>query len=112
MRRDIAYLVDMLHAATLAMSFVEGMRYAEFAADAKTQAAVIREFEIIGEAAGRVSDEFQSHHLEVPWAGAISMRNRMIHGYDSIDLEIVWQVLHKDIPDLIAILTPLVPTAS
>lgn len=109
MQRDIAYLVDMLRAASLALTFIGDMSYEEFASDIKTQAAVIREFEIIGEAAGRVSDEFQQRHPEVPWGGAVSMRNRMIHGYDSIDLRIVWEVLHKDISGLITVIMPLVP---
>jgi len=109
MQRDLAYLADILEAATLALQFVEGMTYEAFTKDAKSQAAVIREFEVIGEAAGRVSTQFVVSHPELPWREMISMRNRMIHGYDDIDLQVVWDALHVDISKLISVVAPLVP---
>ena len=109
MQRDLAYLADILQAAKLALRFVEGMTYEAFAEDEKTQAAVIRELEIIGEAAGRVSTEFVVSHPELPWRQMVSMRNRMIHGYDDIDLVIVWRALRLNLPDLIDLITPLIP---
>ena len=109
MQRDLSCLADILNAANMALNFVEDMSYSLFIDDAKTQAAVIREFEIIGEAAGRVSEDFVSAHPDVPWRQMVSMRNRLIHGYDDIDLEIVWRALHVDIPSLVDVVTPLVP---
>lgn len=108
MRRDLAFIEDILHAARLAMGFVEGMTYDAFVVDEKTQAAVIREIEIIGEAAGRVSTAFAVSHRELPWREMVSMRNRMIHGYEDISLRIVWEAVRVNIPALIELVAPLV----
>ena len=88
---------------------MEDATYDTFAEDEKTQAAVIREFEIVGEAAGRVSTAFVVSHPELPWRQMVSMRNRMIHGYDDIDLEIVWRALRLSLPNLIDLIAPLIP---
>lgn len=106
MERDLAYLLDILNASWLIVRFVEGMTYNAFAEDEKTLAAVIREFEIIGEAAGRVSAPFVADHPELPWRKMISMRNRMTHGYDDIDLEVVWLASCHSIPALIKLVEP------
>ncbi len=63
--------------------------------------AMARLLEILGEAASRVSKERQSRHPEIPWAQIVGLRNRLIHGYDTIDPDIVWQILTKDLPTLI-----------
>ncbi len=67
-------------------------------------------FEVIGETAGRVSDEFASAHPEIPWRRIIGMHHRMIHGYDDIVLSVVWEALQTHIPELLDVLAPLVPT--
>jgi uncharacterized protein with HEPN domain len=77
--------------------------------DALRQRAVVRSIEIIGEAARRVSAEFQEQHPEIPWPAIIGMRNRLIHEYDTVDLGIVWEVAQEDIPELIALVEPLIP---
>lgn len=105
--RDPAHLIDIVNAARLALAFVEGMTYEAFAEDEKTQAAVIRQFEIIGEAAGRVSAEFAEAHPKLPWREMVSMRNRLIHGYDDIDLEVLWEALCTNIPELVGLVEPL-----
>jgi len=58
--------------------------------------------EIIGEAANRVPEEFQENHTEIPWGQIIGMRNRLIHGYDEVDLNFLWSVVQDDLPGLIA----------
>ncbi len=63
--------------------------------------AMARLLEILGEAASRVSKERQSRHPEIPWAQIVGLRNRLIHGYDTIDPDIVWQILTQDLPTLI-----------
>jgi len=63
--------------------------------------AVVRILEIIGEAARRISPETTATHPQVPWAQLIGLRNRLIHGYDSVDMGIVWQILREDLPRLI-----------
>ena len=71
--------------------------------------AIIRTLEVIGEAAGKVSQDFRDAHPEIPWKDLISMRNRLIHEYFQIDLDKVWDTVQKDIPSLIRLIEPLVP---
>jgi uncharacterized protein with HEPN domain len=108
MRRDEAYLLDMLLAARKARQFVEGMTLEDFAASELHQNAVIRPLEIIGEAAARVSLEARAAHPGIPWDLMVGMRNRLIHEYFRVDLTVVWETLQQDLPDLIALLEPLI----
>lgn len=74
-----------------------------FAADQRTQDAVIRNFEIIGEACNNVAKQFPAYadsHAEIPWRFAYDMRNALAHGYFEIDLEIVWRTIQRELPDL------------
>jgi len=87
MLRDQSSVLDMLEAASRARSFTRGMSRKRFLTDLKTQAAVVRQIEIIGEAAKRVSDEFRLEHPEVAWRQYAGMRDKMIHAYDVVDYE-------------------------
>lgn len=109
MWRDEAYLLDMLLAASDAISFASGLDAESFQASDLHQSAILRKLEIIGEAAGQVSKDFQSRHPDIPWSGMISLRNRLIHGYRVVQIEIIWQVVQRDLPVLIEALTPLIP---
>ncbi|MGQ9850170.1 MAG: HepT-like ribonuclease domain-containing protein [Aggregatilineaceae bacterium] len=109
MLRDLTYVLDMLIAARYIQAYMAGIDRAAFEQDAMRQDAVIRRIEIIGEAAKRISAEFQAAHREIPWQQVAGMRNRLIHGYDEVSLAIVWNVVQHDIPALIAQLEPLVP---
>jgi len=64
--------------------------------------ALVRLIEIIGEAAGRVSQEGQNKHSSIPWFQIIGMRNRLIHGYDQVDLNLLWDTIEIDLPPLIS----------
>ncbi|MDO8771494.1 MAG: DUF86 domain-containing protein [Burkholderiaceae bacterium] len=75
----------------------------DFLASELIQDAVIRNLEVIGEAANniqRVDAAFAMAHSEVPWQVMYAMRNRLSHGYDRVDYEIVWKTIHRDLPDL------------
>ena len=109
MRRDEAYLLDILIAARKALEFVRGMGWEEFAQSELHQNAVIRPLEIIGEAAARVSGETQQTHPEIAWQQMIGMRNRLIHEYFRINLEAVWDTVQRDLPKLISTIEPLIP---
>ncbi|MEX2260772.1 MAG: HepT-like ribonuclease domain-containing protein [Bryobacteraceae bacterium] len=74
--------------------------------------AVCRNLEIIGEAAGKVSPEFRAAHPEIPWRQMISARNILIHNYDGIDPEIVWGIVERDIPSLLASVQALLEASS
>lgn len=109
MWRDDALLLDILHAARLIRDFTGDVDEERFMRDELIQSAVIRQFEIIGEAANLVSTQFVLDHPEIPWPKMVSMRNRLIHGYAKVRLEIVWKAISTSIPELISLIEPLVP---
>lgn len=80
-----------------------------FEKDLMRRAAVMRQLEIMGEAARRLSEETRLEISEIPWRQIISMPNRLIHGYDDVDLVIVWETIQNDLPPLIAELEKVVP---
>jgi uncharacterized protein with HEPN domain len=97
------YLEHILEAIRRIHLYVEDMSDVKFLEDVKTQDAVIRNFEIIGEACRNIDfhhPEFAQEHPEVPWGIAYEMRNALAHGYFKVDLEIVWKTVHHDLPDL------------
>ena len=109
MWRDDAYLLDMLLAARKVQDFTQDMTWEQFQVDDLTQNAVMRQIQIVGEAARKVSTEYQQKHPEIPWRGIIGMRHRLVHEYFRIIPERVWDVVVKDIPELIRLIEPLVP---
>ena len=70
--------------------------------------ALVRLLEVIGEAAGRIPKEEQESHSEIPWAEITGLRNRLIHGYDSVDMDILWQIIQFDLPPLITALEAII----
>lgn len=109
MRRDDAYLLDMLVAARKAVAFAAELTYPEFARSDLHQNAILKTVEIVGEAAACISDDSRSAHPEIPWHQIVGLRNRIVHAYFEVDLRVVWQVVQKDLPVLISQLEPLVP---
>jgi uncharacterized protein with HEPN domain len=107
--RDINYVLDILEAVRLLQTFVAGVDQDTFENDLMRQAAVMRQLEIMGEAARRLSEETRLELSEIPWRQIIGMRNRLIHGYDDVDLAIVWDSVQNDLPLLIAQLEKVVP---
>ncbi|HIJ64426.1 MAG TPA: DUF86 domain-containing protein [Candidatus Hydrogenedentes bacterium] len=106
---DTAYLLDMLVAARDAVSYVSELTQQQFEQSRLHQDAVFKTLEVIGEAAGRVTDQTRSRHPEMPWVQIIGMRNRLVHAYFDVDLRKVWDTAQNDIPRLIALLESLVP---
>ena len=109
MPRDDATVVDVLRAARGAMAFVQGMDLSAFLGDAKTQAAVLHQLLVIGEAVRRLSEGFRGRHPGVPWHLMAGMRNKIIHEYDDVDLEEVWKTVREDLPELVNALTSEAP---
>ncbi len=112
MDRDVVHLLDILDSARKIRTYIEGAARDEFLCDTRLQDSVVRRLEIIGEAAGRVSTEFRQKHPDIPWAAIRGMRNRMVHRYDDIDMDIVWETVQRDIPHLIQMIEAVVSSAS
>lgn len=99
MKDDALYLSDMLQRARRIEMFTRGGRDA-FIAPELIQDAVIRNFEVIGEAAARVSHELRSQYPDVPWRRVIGFRNVLIHAYTTLSLDEVWEVVETALPHL------------
>lgn len=98
------YLQDMLDNARRAAQFVEGMSYTEFAKDDKTVYAVIRAVKVVGEAAVSVPEDVRLKYPAIPWRDVKGVRNKLVHQYFGINLEVVWQTVQEDLPMLIPLL--------
>ena len=101
---DLTRLKHILYAAKEAQSFAFGKSMSDLGADRKLALAIVKDIEIIGEAASKVSQETRTSHSSIPWPDIINMRNRLIHAYFDIDIDVVWDTVTKDLPPFMAIL--------
>ena len=110
MRKDDEIrLRHMLEAAHEAASFARGRTRGDLDIDRKLVLSLVKDVEIVGEAATRITESTRQQLPTIPWEEIIGMRNRLVHAYFSINLDIVWQTVREDLPMLIALLEPLVP---
>ncbi len=100
-KRDVIRLQHMLDAATKAVQFSADRERADLDRDELFALAIVRLIEIVGEAASKIEPSTQARHSNVPWRLMISARHRLIHGYDDVDLDIVWSIITKDLPELV-----------
>ena len=99
MRKDnTIYLRHIRDAIQRVERHLAGVSWTRFWQSELVQDAVVRQLEIIGEAARNLSDDFCRAHPEIPWSQIIGMRNRLIHAYFAVDLTIVWEITHIDLP--------------
>jgi uncharacterized protein with HEPN domain len=99
-RDDGVYLAHIMDAVQQILAYTEGMDYAEFRTMRMAQDAVIRQFEIIGEAAKNLSADFRSRHDSIPWKDLAGFRDKLIHQYFGVDLATVWLSVEDDVPVL------------
>lgn len=109
MERDNATLLDIARAVRLVQEFIQGMSREGFLSDLKTQSAVVHQLMVIGEAVKRLSVGFRDAHPSIPWSLVAGMRDKLIHGYDIVDLDEVWRTAEVDVPALLETIEPLLP---
>ncbi|MCP4592090.1 MAG: DUF86 domain-containing protein [bacterium] len=100
-REDILLLQDMLEHARLVRDAASTRSRVDLESDRMFRAACERFIEIVGEAASKVGDDFKSAHPDIPWRRIVGTRNILVHGYAQIDLDILWDIIEIDLPELI-----------
>ena len=109
---DRIRLQHMLDHAREAIVMVNEKERADLAHDRMLELATVRLIEVIGEAAARVSAEGREKFTSIPWQEVVGMRNRLIHGYDQVDLDILWNTIEIDLPPLITALEEILESPS
>jgi len=94
------YVLDIADSIEKIEKFVNGFDLEDFKKDEKTIYAVIRAIEIIGEAVNRIPDGVKNKHKEIPWKNMAGMRNKLIHEYFGVNMEVLWKTIVEDIPNL------------
>lgn len=105
MEDDELYRDHIKEAIEQIREYISGLTFFAFAESLIVQDAVIRQFEIIGEASKHLSNEFKEKHKEIPWKQVASMRDRLVHEYFTVDVELVWETIGKDLPALLSVVT-------
>lgn len=102
-RRSTRLLIgDILESGNKIILYTNNISFEEFTADEKTIDAVVRNFEIIGEAVSRLPTEFKNNHPEIDWRRIKGFRNRIVHEYFGVDLSIVWQIKEQFLPGMLS----------
>ena len=99
-REHKVYIEDILNAIDKIEKYTSGIKYEDFENISMIADAVIRNFEIIGEAASNIPEEIKMKYQEVEWKECVGFRNFLIHGYFMVSLEMVWDTIHKNLPQL------------
>ncbi len=99
-RDPTLFLYDILECIEKIQKYVSGMTYEDFENDERTVDAVLRNLEIIGEAARNIPSEFRVKYPDIPWRRIVGLRNVVIHEYFGVDLENIWEIVKNDLPDL------------
>lgn len=107
--RDVASLWDMAQAIRYLQSFTENLTFEEYFSNVLFVSAVERQFEILGEAARRISNEFRQAHPEIDWQQIVGLRNIISHRYEEVDHERLWAIIHSELPPLLSQLEILIP---
>ncbi len=94
------FLQDMLESMGNIAQYTSEMSFQDFVQDPRTRDAVVRNLEVLGEAARQIPSTIQERYSEIPWAQIVSLRNRLIHAYFLVDYGIVWEIVQNELPPL------------
>ncbi len=111
-KHDEIRLRHMIEAAREAVSFAHGRVRSDLEVDRQLVLSLVKDIEIIGEAATQVTEPTRMELADIPWTKIIAMRNRLVHAYFSINLDVVWQTVQEDLPTLITNIERIVPPES
>lgn len=100
-RNDLLYLTEAQDAGQAIQSYIDKLKFEDFCQDRMRYSAVIREFEVIGEAVGKLPETLKTPYQDVPWREIQDFRNILIHEYFGVDLRIVWNTIKQDLPLLL-----------
>ena len=109
---DLAYVGHMLDTAERAVGKLSGLSRADFDADENLRLALAHLLQIIGEAARRVSPEYQEVHPSIPWGAIIGMRHKVVHDHLNVDFDVVWDTVAHELPSLVEELMRIAPSKS
>jgi uncharacterized protein with HEPN domain len=107
--RDVASIWDMTQAIQYIQAFTNDLTFDEYLNDVRTISAVERQFEVLGEAARRISDEFRQTHPTIDWQRIVGLRNIVAHRYDEVRQDILWTIIQSELVSLLAQLEVLLP---
>ena len=105
---DRIRIQHMIDAAEEALTFISGITEANFSKNRMIILSIVKDIEIIGEAASKISEETQIKNPDIPWKDIIGMRNRLIHGYFDVDIKILWNTTKNNLPSLLKTLRAVV----
>ncbi|HFD40160.1 MAG TPA: DUF86 domain-containing protein [Anaerolineae bacterium] len=105
---DLVRLRHMIDYGQEAIALTTGKQRADLETDHVLELALTRLLEMLGEAANRVSAETHQNYPRVPWRQIIGLRHRLVHGYDAVDLDILWDIIEQDLPPLLATLEAII----
>lgn len=108
--RDLHSLFDIVRSAELVIEYINSVSEEAFITNEQIQDAVIRRLSIIGEAAGRLSESARNELPAIDWPQIRGLRNRLVHEYDNISLEIIWAIAQTEMAELIHEIKPILPT--
>jgi uncharacterized protein with HEPN domain len=106
MNRDLAYLLDIATTCSTIVELIENVSEASFLTDKRTHLAVLYEIIVTGEIVKRLSQGFRQEHPEIPWKQIAGMRDKLVHDYNKVDLELAWEVTQASIPELLEFVQP------
>lgn len=111
MPRDNESLIDIERAVRRILRYTDNVSRAELEMNDEKVSAILYQIAVIGEATKRLSQEFRQQHPEIPWRDIAGMRDVLIHKYDQVDFDVIWDVVQKKLPELLTLLEPILPSS-